>query len=300
MTVDRLTVQLGTGCNNACSFCAQGSLRERSDSPAGVSEALERGFASGCRAVAFAGGEPTLHDELPDWVRAAVAIGFERVLVQTNGRRLAYSGFAARLVDAGVTGLDVSLHGAVPAVHDYHTRVPGSFLHTVKGLSNATGLPVEPGVTTVVTRSNFRHLGSVVALLARLGVRHWHASATRGFGGAAAGFDRLVPRFAMVRAHLEGALERCRRAGIHSLLSGVPPCVVTAPGALFAAPSDPQRLGFTEVCDGCALRARCSGVDRIYLERFGAGELTALKDSAGSAQTLPTAQTGFVGMGRSE
>src|SRR5882672_12136033 len=76
-------------CNNHCNFCSQGDL-PAGPPPSDITARLERACASGYRQVEFVGGEPTLHDELTDWIGAAQRLGFDRIGVQTNGRRLAY------------------------------------------------------------------------------------------------------------------------------------------------------------------------------------------------------------------
>ena len=56
---------LGFACNNACVFCAQGSLRDKEEGPPDVAAKLATIVAG--ETVAFTGGEPTIHDELPAW-----------------------------------------------------------------------------------------------------------------------------------------------------------------------------------------------------------------------------------------
>src|SRR5262249_38978412 len=116
-TVRAITV--GFACNNACVFCAQGDLA-RAPPPAAAADRIARGLAAiePGETVAFLGGEPTLHDALPAWIREADARGAARIVVQTNGRRLAYRAFAEALRGASPLqklSLDVSLQGSTAA-----------------------------------------------------------------------------------------------------------------------------------------------------------------------------------------
>src|SRR5262245_8508013 len=138
-------VAFGYRCNNACIFCAQGALRDGEVAPVEAA-AVERTLASlgDGESVAFVGGEPTLDDRLLPWVAAAVRRGASLIIVQTNGRRLAYPAYARALAEAasvepprGALRLDVSLHGSTEAMHDYHTQVSGSFRQTLTGITNA-------------------------------------------------------------------------------------------------------------------------------------------------------------------
>jgi len=146
-------IHVGFACNNACAFCAQGALR--AERPAAPDEDLERAIDAirPGETVAFVGGEPTLFAALPEWIRAADARGAASVLVQTNGRRLAYRAFARALREASPRlRLDVSLHGATAPMHDWHTGTEGSFAQTVQGLRHARVERIPAGVTVVITR----------------------------------------------------------------------------------------------------------------------------------------------------
>lgn len=164
-------VQVGFLCNNACVFCAQGRLRDVIPSPSLDVLIASVEAAAADDVVAFVGGEPTLLDVLPELVRRAREGGAEHVLVQTNGRRLAVPGYARKLADCGVTRLEVALQGSSAAMQDYHTGVPGSFKATVTGLRRARGAGLGFVLTTVVTRSNFRHLPEIVRVAHALGAR---------------------------------------------------------------------------------------------------------------------------------
>jgi cyclic pyranopterin phosphate synthase len=200
-------VSLGFACNNACVFCAQGALRAAR--PATLEAEVERALSAvePGDTVAFVGGEPTLFVALPRWIRAAGARGAGRVLVQTNGRRLAYRAFARALREASpVLRLDVSLHGATAAMHDWHTGTEGSFAQTVQGLRCARAERIPAGVTVVMTRSNYRHLAEIVRVAHAAGADAIH------FATVAAAGRATRPRAALALAPemAAGQLQRAR------------------------------------------------------------------------------------------
>lgn len=209
-------VRLGYACNNACLFCAQGDLRAREPTfdDGAIRAQLARAFG---HVVAFVGGEPTLHETLFDWIREAKAEGARSVLVQTNGRRLAYASYARALAEAGVDALDVSLHGSTSAMHDYHTSVPGSFSHTLTGLAQAKKAGLLVGATTVVTRSNFRHLSEIVRAAHAQGASAIHFSIAAPEGRALSERHRVLPPLELVHPHLRSALALARSLGLETL-----------------------------------------------------------------------------------
>jgi MoaA/NifB/PqqE/SkfB family radical SAM enzyme len=231
-------VFLGFACNNACVFCAQGSLREAEAGPPDV--AAQIAAITPGAIVAFTGGEPTIHDELPAWIKAADAAGAARVVVQTNGRRLAYRAFTRALREASPhLALDVALQGATAAMHEYHTGTPGSFEQTVRGARQARAERIAVGVTTVVTRSNFRHLVEIARLAHALGAEAIHFARAEPFGRAAAARDRVLPARDMVLPHLTRAAAEAQRLGLAVVVGAREPTSIFAGIGEIEAPAEP-------------------------------------------------------------
>lgn len=210
---------LGFDCNNACVFCAQGALRAREGNPEPVRVEELEAIAPG-EIVAFVGGEPTLSDRLPELIRAADALGAQRVVLQTNGRRLAYRTYARELAAASRRlVIDLALHGSTEAMHEYHTAAPGSFKQSAQGIRNACSEGLAVGVTTVITRSNYRHLGDIAQLSRALGANAIHFAIAEPLGSAAASRDRVVPPIELVRPYLARAVADARRIGMGVLVA---------------------------------------------------------------------------------
>lgn len=215
-------VRLGFRCNNACAFCAQGRLRT-GDSPADA-DAVRARIVDACAAgdeLAFVGGEPTLDDALPDWVRAARAAGARWILVQTNGRRLAYASWARELASAGVDALEVSLQGSTAPMHDWHTGVDGSFVQTVRGIGHARAAGIAVAVSTVITRSNFRHLAEIARVAHARGADAIRFASIVPAGRARDAAAGLVPAPDLVRPHLAAAVRVARALGVTPSAPGV-------------------------------------------------------------------------------
>lgn len=204
-------IALGLTCNNACIFCAQGDLStQRPGRPEVRLDDIERDDV-----VAFVGGEPTLDEQLPGLVREADGRGARRIIVQTNGRRLAYRAYARVMREASEKlCLDVSLHGSTAAMHDYHTQTAGSFQQTALGIRHARAEGIDVGVTIVVTRSNYRHLVDVVHLARGLGARAIKFVLAERFGRAAEAAERILGPLELVEPHLTRAVREAARLGL--------------------------------------------------------------------------------------
>jgi MoaA/NifB/PqqE/SkfB family radical SAM enzyme len=222
-------IALGLTCNNACIFCAQGELStQRADSTFGAAGRLRRpspqtpgrpdvrlDAIEPDEVVAFVGGEPTLDEELPTLVRGAHARGARGIIVQTNGRRFAYRAYSRVMREASdKLVLDVSLQGSTVAMHEYHTQTARSFQQTALGVRHARAEGIDVGVTTVVTRSNYRHLVDVVLLVRGLGAKAIKFVLAERFGRAASAADRIVAPLELVEPHVTRAVREAARFGL--------------------------------------------------------------------------------------
>lgn len=175
-----LTIETGLACNNHCEFCPQRVIRGFGAGPVELDTAelkrrIDRAREDGFDEVAFSGGEPSIRKDLVELVGHARNRGFRRVFITTNGRMFAYRDLAARIIEAGLTGVSVSLHGPNAEVHDALTGSPGSFQQAVKGLVNLRAAAsrldrhLDTSTVTLVVPGNLPHLRETLELAGRLG-----------------------------------------------------------------------------------------------------------------------------------
>ncbi len=288
----RVTLSLSRACNNACVFCSQDGLPPLPADDFATQLAQLRG--SGATELTLLGGEPTLHPQLADVIRQARAIGFERVGLQTNGRKLSEEPLTSALAAAGLTDVHVTVLGGEGAVHDYHTGVDGSFRALVAGLGVARSHGLQLVATTVLTRSNYRVLNAIGPLLQSRGVTAWQVTAPLIAGRAVAAMDRVIPRLALAVPYALHAIDSAQKLGLRTFTSGIPSCLL-GPFVSRSLPAAPR--AYAPQCTACPAKPRCSGVDATYLARFGNDELTPRAATA-AAELDATARL-FTGPGES-
>lgn len=265
---DRAAVRLTTRCDESCIFCGQHGVEERDEHD--WREALTRARAHSDE-VSFVGGEPSLSADLAVAIAAARALGFRAIGMQTHARHLHGARLDA-LVEAGLTDVQVGLHGARADVHDYHSGTDGSFVAVRAAIAELRGRGITVVVDSMLTRSSFRVLGELPPLLLALGVAAWRVNVAQVAGRAALAFDRVIPRLALALPFALHALDRAGRSGIAVAIGGAPACLL---GPWAAQQLDHGARASAAACDGCSARPRCVGVDAAYLARFGGDELRA-------------------------
>jgi hypothetical protein len=248
----------------------------------------------GPEGITFVGGEPGIDARLESLVARAREAGHARIGVQTNGRALSAPGRIEALARAGLTDVHLSIHGPEARVHDWHTGAPGSFEAALKTMAAARATGLRVVVVTVLTRSNFRVLGTMPRLLASRGVAAWCIDVPRWRGRAQTDSDRVVPRLALALPFALHAIDAAEALGLPAFVRGAPSCLL-GPFASRALPEEEPR-GFADVCATCPSQGTCTGVDAPYLARFGAGELAPCAAVARSAERSALASL-FVGPG---
>src|SRR4051812_14111573 len=115
-------------CNNRCVFCVSGQETARGRArPLEVEPLLaeiEKARAAGHRKITLLGGEPTLQPGFLDVVRRAVALGFEEIVIFTNGAKTAREAFVDEILALAPPGIftwRISIQGATREAHDRTT-----------------------------------------------------------------------------------------------------------------------------------------------------------------------------------
>ena len=158
----------------------------------------------------------------------------------------------------------IALHGPDAACHDHHAA-PGDFARAIEALRATRGATV----TTVLTRSNYRALAALPALLHAHGAAAWHV-VVAPFAEASAETPARSPRLALALPFALHALARAEQLGLAIAIVDAPRCLLGrfASSLVIAGPRS-----FLAPCAACTARAQCGGLDAAYAARFGTDEL---------------------------
>lgn len=294
----RVDLKTGFLCNNNCRFCAQAHQKRFGNKEA---EELKRYLAQaakeGYRSVVFTGGEPTIRPDIIDLVKYAKRCGFQRIQMQTNGRRFAQLDFCKKIIKAGVNEFSPALHGPNPRIHDYLTRTKGAFIQTARGINNLKKLKQRVMTNTVITKANYRYLPQMARLLVRLRVDQFQLAFVHAVGNAGENFDSVMPRKRAVIPYVKRALDIGIHAGIPVMTEAIPYCFMAGYEDYVAEDKIPDTKifdadrvveNFTETrrvhrkmkagkCRKCKYFSKCEGPWREYPEHFGWDEFTPVQ-----------------------
>lgn len=294
----RLSLRLTTRCDLDCGHCTLRDQHGRPDrSFESARNALVAGRYAGCDELVLLRGEPTLRADLAEIVRAARAMGYRFVQIQTNAKTLASPDLRGLLLDAGVDSFEVQLLAASEALHDELSGVPGSLPPIVQGIRGLLQSGRQVLVTIPVLAGNLAHLTSIVTLAGELGARRIQFNFPRPVEMPDRIITTQVPRLAAAAAAVREASAYAQRHGMRVSTEALPFCHL--PPELHATPDATEEWRRHRIddlhlvhesaadargtqrpeappCRECILRTSCPKTWALYLELFGSSELRAI------------------------
>jgi len=299
----QVEIQLGHMCNNRCRFCVSGQRTGMGAAgPLDVEPILARirgARAQGHGKITLLGGEPTLQPGFLDVVRECVALGFDEIVLFTNGVKTARGSFVDEVLATGGRFIwRLSIQGATRESHENTTRRPGSFARILKTLEalHRRGERITVNMCVVVT--NYESVDRFPDLLQRYGVRQLHLDLMRPLDAGHRTDEELrslMPAHASLVAPLTRMIEGFRE-GFDVNIGNVPYCV--APKLIPWIHHDGEQTDTIAVdgdaelseawdkyqvkrrdkvkpasCRDCLLEDRCSGVFETYARFHGTSEL---------------------------
>jgi MoaA/NifB/PqqE/SkfB family radical SAM enzyme len=240
--------------------------------------------------VVFTSREPTLNLDLAECIKAAKDIGYREILLVTNGRMLSYMGFAEKLVQSGLNGITVSIHGHTGRLHDSLTRCMGSFGQTINGIKNLSLLKerydLRITTSTVVVKQNCESIIEIIKLSNSLGSDNIQFNPVEIRGSNTIASETITPSYSFVGKTFCDAVELAEASGICRAKIGIlaPFCIVrrgfygnvigfenanlgrAGPEGRWL-PSSGKTKG--EQCKICIYNRVCGGVSEGYAKIFG-------------------------------
>src|SRR5579862_4281604 len=179
----KFEIQLGHLCNNRCVFCSSGQLTAMKIARAvplePIIEALEAARAAGAWHLTFLGGEPTTHKRFLEALAKAVELGFEHIVIFTNGVMFPQPGFIESVLALGRFEWRISIQGATDEAHVAVTGRAQSFQRILHGLGELQRHGQLVTANMCVNERSYRSLPEYPALLRQYGVRQLHVDIVR-------------------------------------------------------------------------------------------------------------------------
>lgn len=295
----------GYRCNNNCQFCL--NVHKRNSIPQKTTLQVKKEMVeaknSGTTYLELVGGEMSIRPDIIELIKFAKQLGFDTIMMSTNGRMYSYQNFAKKIVEAGVNSLVFSIHGHNAKLHDFLTRVPGSFEQLKKGIENVrkAGLG-NIGSNTTIVKQNYKNMAEIGQVIYDLGIRNSEfIFVDPTYGAAHDNFYKFVPKISEAAPYIHQCLDIGKKQNIsHWAIRYVPLCYFTdylnqvselqeveifhtehlAPDFENRDVEGSRKIvgrAKTGRCKGCKLYDKCEGIWKEYLTQYGDKELNPIK-----------------------
>jgi MoaA/NifB/PqqE/SkfB family radical SAM enzyme len=204
----RIKVHIGYTCNSNCRFFYYFSRIHEPPLPTSVLlQEIKLARQLVWEDIDFTGGEPTIVSELEKLIAVAKEEGFRDIAIITNGIRLADRNYFKRLNNAGLNDVLFSLHGANSKIHDFLTRVPGSFEKIINAIQTAKELGIKVRTNITINTYNYTTLPAYANLVSQLGVNTVNFIFFNPWTTKNVELNKLMPRFTEVIPYLEKSID---------------------------------------------------------------------------------------------
>lgn len=167
--------EITRNCNLECIHCraaaTNGPYEGELDTPAAF-RLIDQIAEIGKPIIILTGGEPLLRPDIFEVARYGTDKGM-RMVMAPNGTLITDT-VAAKMADAGIQRISVSLDGATPARHDAFRGVPGAFEGALRGIAAAKAAGIEFQINTTITKANLEEIPKIMDLAVDLGAVAHH------------------------------------------------------------------------------------------------------------------------------
>ncbi|MEM7155600.1 MAG: radical SAM protein [Myxococcota bacterium] len=297
-------IQLGHMCNNRCVFCVSGHLSKRRmvrplDAQP-ILDVIERARREGAVRLVFLGGEPTIQPAFFPALKHASSLGFEEIVIFTNGVRLAQRDFIDDCLKIGRFTWRISIQGANEAAHVAVTKKPTSFQRIITGIDKLRERGQRVTANMCVCEESYRSLPDYPGLVSKHGIKQLHIDIVRPqssgiktdeylreimpkysvmapyYDEMLQGFDAWDPNFDVNIGNLPYCVlpqwgHRIHHGGENTVTQSTSSSGLENEARNKYAVHNRQRT-YTERCTECAFADRCSGVFKDYIQVYGDDE----------------------------
>ena len=320
----QIEIQLGHYCNNRCVFCVSGQLTEQGlAQPIGlppVVNALEDAASKGIKRVTFLGGEPTIQDSFLPALTRAIELGFNDIVIFSNGARGKSRKFLDSVLALGDFTWRFSIQGGNAAAHDAVTTRKGSFAKIAAAMEYLHSRGQDITANMCVNTMSYESLPDYAELVPKYGIRQLHIDMIRPENSGQRTDEYLrtiVPRHTemapFVRKMLDGFAAWNPDFDVN--IGNMPYCVVPEHADRIHHGGEPtltlttghrgelntilRKYAFQAVdavhapgCEECVFRSGCRGVPEKYAIFYGIDELQPVR--LADLPTLDPRQRAFV------
>lgn len=257
-------------CNSNCIMCPASERERQQDNNITTDQidAVLKHMPKDLWHFTITGGEPTLVGE-ENFIHVLKSVRrtlpYTKTLLLTNGRTFGDKSFCTRFISEKPENMRVAIpiHGSTPEKHDYITQAPGSFVQTLRAVTNLLNAKVEVELRIVVSKLNCDDITNIAKLISELfptvAVVHFIGLEMRG--NCVVYPEKVLISYQDAFQKSKDAIKLLVHNGIDVGLYNFPYCMIDKKYWPIAQKSiSAYKSVFYDKCDNCKLKSECCGI----------------------------------------
>jgi len=260
---------LGAKCNSNCIMCPAGDAERKEGFSYNLNqiETYIDYLPDDLEILVVTGGEPTLNPAI--FLSAMRMLKdkflYTQVLLLTNGRTLSNTEFLNNLciVTPENFVIAIPIHGDTAGVHDYITRVEGSFNETLIAVRKVLDSDLRVELRIVVSKANYMHLDGIAHLISKKfkKVETVNFVGLEPRGNCAKNADIVYIDHNTAFGRMKSAITHLMEHGINVGIYNYPLCSVDRGFWSICRRSISQyKATYHEKCNNCIVKDLCGGL----------------------------------------
>ena len=257
-------------CNSNCIMCPASDRERKQENNITLDQidTVLRHMPKDLWHFTITGGEPTLVGE-ENFIHILSSVKKElphtKILLLTNGRTFGDKEFFDKFIIEKPDKIRVAipLHASTPEKHDYITQAPGSFIQTLRAITNLLHAKVELEIRIVVSKLNCNDITNIAKLIIKLfpSVAVVHFVGLEMRGNCVVHPDKVLISYQDAFIKSKDAIKLLIRNGIDVGLYNFPYCMIDKKYWPIAQKSiSAYKSMFYDECNNCTLRDECCGI----------------------------------------
>lgn len=260
-------LSLTNQCNSNCVFCPESeNSRKINYTSIKKIENIIKLMPDDIESLCITGGEPTLLKYNFIKILQLVKEKFKdtNILILSNGRMFSYKKFCLDyfLARPKKTIIGIAIHGDNKQIHDYCTRVKGSFEQTINGISNLYKMKEKIEIRIVVNKLNYKSLPKIaeMIILKFPNIYRVNIMGLEMLGNAAKNRKYVWIGFEEIQKYLNKTVFILLENGINTNLYNFPLCYIDTNFWQITLPSiSDYKVRYSEECLKCNVKNICGG-----------------------------------------
>lgn len=224
--------------------------------------------------IKIGNNEPLNHPNIISIIEFSRNTGYKKILIQTSGVRFSNLEFTKKIINAGLTHVELPIYGACAKTHDKIVRLKGSFNLMMQAINNLKKFHIDIKLHTLLLKQNLEEVCVMRRKFNDIVVRFPFPDP-----GSPSDYKKICVKLSDIPLEVRKGVKLKIPCILNKESSDT---VLPESGEIKLKPDSPDKIVRSESCvdrkaklpkcKSCHFFKHCDGIYPLYLEIYGDGE----------------------------